>query len=408
MSTATQKEICSVLDSIETGATAQLEKLIGRYAALRRLANLLYVAAKQVPIPDINKLIPAWQIDVDKYNQLAAICPGLLPPFSGQTLTQLQDAVDASYRQLIDLVDNHPLAKMAALQYQVDGLVSSVADAFSARIGPGVKALDCAVAICGAVSQVGVYPPAVIATVKAQYQNGIGKSSSESLAGTTPTSSDNSQARILTAEQQADVNNALNVRSGLVAMLSPAAQAAVASTAVDLTKETSASIANTEVQGPPGAQGDKGDKGDPGPQGFQGAKGNTGTGSPGPQGPVGPPGPPGPSGGSAITQSIVATNDLPFGVVVNSDGSLANSSAIGKRNWSIGIAASAILTGFSGSVITAGAVTNPAWSWAAGDILYLNGAALSTIAPSTGFIQMIARAVASDTVELEIGPSILL
>ena len=285
MSTATQNEICSVLDSIETGATAQLEQLIGRYASLRRLANLLYVAAKQVPIPDINKLIPAWQIDVDKYNQLAAICPGLLPPFSGQSLTQLQGAVDASYRQLIDLVDNHPLAKMAALQYQVDGLVSSVADAFSARIGPGVRALDCAVAICGAVSQVGVYPPAVIASVKAQYQSGIGKSSSETLAGTAPTESDNAQARILTDEQQADVNNALTVRSGLVSMLSPSAQAAVASSAVNLSTEPSAFIANTEVQGPPGPKGDKGDKGDPGQQGIPGPKGNKGdTGQQGPAG----------------------------------------------------------------------------------------------------------------------------
>jgi hypothetical protein len=94
--------------------------------------------------------------------------------------------------------------------------------------------------------------------------------------------------------------------------------------------------------------------------------------------------------------------------VVTSDGVPANSGTVGQIGTVIGIALAAIATGFSGPVQTAGAVTNLSWTWVAGDVLFLNGTSLSTIAPSAGFVQAIGTAQNSSTVVLDLGIPILL
>ena len=72
------------------------------------------------------------------------------------------------------------------------------------------------------------------------------------------------------------------------------------------------------------------------------------------------------------------------------------------------IATAPILSGFNGSVVGFGKITNPLWAWTVGDRIFLNGTSLSTTAPSSGFIQIIGVAIASDTIDIKLAQSILL
>lgn len=118
-------------------------------------------------------------------------------------------------------------------------------------------------------------------------------------------------------------------------------------------------------------------------------------------------GPPGRDGASTPV-SVVATEDISQYDVVTGNGKRATSDGVPYRNKLVGIAVNNIANGFSGQVQSGGGITNPGWSWTAGDRIYLNGYALSTIAPTTGFSVQIGIAAAADTVNIEIQPSILL
>ena len=112
--------------------------------------------------------------------------------------------------------------------------------------------------------------------------------------------------------------------------------------------------------------------------------------------------------GNSVSTIITVSENISAGNVVNNDGSKANSATTGKRNKAIGVAGAAIASGFSGTVTTDGILQYGGWAWVAGDILYLNGTALSTISPGTGFSQRIGVAIASDKIDVEIGEALLL
>ena len=109
-----------------------------------------------------------------------------------------------------------------------------------------------------------------------------------------------------------------------------------------------------------------------------------------------------------LSQTVTVSESIAQGEVVNSDGSKANSATVAKRNKAVGIANAAIANGFSGAVITDGIITFGSWAWVAGDIIYLNGTALSTTSPTTGFTQKIGVALSATIIELKIGEAVLL
>lgn len=115
-------------------------------------------------------------------------------------------------------------------------------------------------------------------------------------------------------------------------------------------------------------------------------------------------------GGSAncITLTINATVNIAAFDVVTSMGLIGDSSIIAYKNKIVGIATAPILSGFNGSVVGFGKITNPLWAWTVGDRIFLNGTSLSTTAPSSGFIQIIGVAIASDTIDIKLAQSILL
>jgi hypothetical protein len=108
-----------------------------------------------------------------------------------------------------------------------------------------------------------------------------------------------------------------------------------------------------------------------------------------------------------IAEVTVSENILAFDPI-NSDGTKANSAIVGKRGQLIGLALANINNGLSGNAVLFGEITNPAWSFVAGNIVYLNGTTVSTTPPSTGFIQKIGTMKSSTTLEINIGTVILI
>lgn len=105
---------------------------------------------------------------------------------------------------------------------------------------------------------------------------------------------------------------------------------------------------------------------------------------------------------------FTATEDIAQYDIVTATGKIADSSNLTHRDKVIGISNAAVLNGFVGSVTAYGKITNAGWSWIVGSIIYLNSGSYSTVPPSTGFIQQIGVATASDTIDVDIKPSIRL
>ena len=112
--------------------------------------------------------------------------------------------------------------------------------------------------------------------------------------------------------------------------------------------------------------------------------------------------------GEILTIQVVASATILKYDFVNADGTKADSAVITKRGWLIGMASANIAIGFSGPLLWAGEVSNPAWTWVVGNILYLNGSSLSTVPPSSGFIQRVAVAKTETIIELDFSVGVLL
>lgn len=106
--------------------------------------------------------------------------------------------------------------------------------------------------------------------------------------------------------------------------------------------------------------------------------------------------------------AFLANESISANIVVTSTGVQANSATIAHRGKIIGISTASVSSGFMGSAKGFGEWVNATWSWTIGDKIYLNGTSLSTTAPSSGFIQFIGTATASDTININLGPAILL
>lgn len=114
-------------------------------------------------------------------------------------------------------------------------------------------------------------------------------------------------------------------------------------------------------------------------------------------------------GVDAAPIDVVAAEDLPAFTVVTVDGHVADSSNFAHIGRVVGLTLADIATGFSGSVKMEGEMTNPAWSFTPNSKLFLgSGGGLSSIAPATGFAQVIAVAQSDQTIIIQIGDPILL
>ena len=167
---ATFDEYCKTLDAIQAGFAVGVQKIAGKFRALRRLADLLQFSGASIPIPNPADLIPVNLIDFNKYQELVAICPGLLPPYTGQTLQDLQNAVEDSYQSLLNQTLTHPYNQMAELQALIDNDIAALADKVVRAVGPAIDVTSCLQAVCAAASEGNVlFGPEVIESTKAAF-----------------------------------------------------------------------------------------------------------------------------------------------------------------------------------------------------------------------------------------------
>ena len=110
----------------------------------------------------------------------------------------------------------------------------------------------------------------------------------------------------------------------------------------------------------------------------------------------------------AIKLPVIASDDIPAFSVITDTGKNADSSNVFHKNIILGVTVAAVVSGFAGTVVKAGQISNPAWTWTTGDIIFLNGTALSTAAPSNGFRVIIGQALSATDLDINISESILL
>lgn len=146
--------------------------------------------------------------------------------------------------------------------------------------------------------------------------------------------------------------------------------------------------------GPPGKDGKPGKDGAPGRNGTNGA--------PGALGPQGPPGKP------ASTVTVNAQEVILAFSPVTVTGREADSANLAHFGKVVGLAVSSTASGFSFPVVVTGEVTNPSWTWVAGNLIFLNGPGLANTPPGSGFSQKIGMAKNSVTVVVELGEPVLL
>jgi hypothetical protein len=200
---ALDTRICGVVDALADFQVKIMEAINGRFAALRRLANLLEAAGDLSGfIPDISKLIPLASIDTRLYDELRVNCPFLnLPPIelsAEQYLGQLRAQVNAAYGRLLGQINLHPFSIMGRLQDKLNDFQSRI----NAAALQGSDFLRCLQSICAAEAQAKslISRPAqsIIDTAETYYKNMI--------VG---------QGQLLSGAAQAKVNDIQNVGKGV-------------------------------------------------------------------------------------------------------------------------------------------------------------------------------------------------
>jgi hypothetical protein len=119
-------------------------------------------------------------------------------------------------------------------------------------------------------------------------------------------------------------------------------------------------------------------------------------------------GDPGANGVGVSTADVVASENLNAFDFVTAGGARADSDNLAHLGHIAGMTPEAVLSGFVAHLVSMGEVTNSGWSWAANAKLFLNGTGLSTVAPSTGFSQIVALSRNSDTVIIQLGDPVRL
>lgn len=204
---AVDSTICGIIDALADFQVKIMEAINGRFAALRRLANLLEAAGDLTGfIPDITKLIPLSKIDARIYVEMQVNCPFLnLPPVdqnADQYLQELKAQVNAAYGRLLGQINLHPFSIMGKLQEKFDAFQTRI----NAEALKGSDFLRCLQSICQAEAAVKslINRPAksIIATAEIYYKNQI--------VG---------QGQLLSGAAQAKANDIKNVGKGVTDLI---------------------------------------------------------------------------------------------------------------------------------------------------------------------------------------------
>jgi hypothetical protein len=106
--------------------------------------------------------------------------------------------------------------------------------------------------------------------------------------------------------------------------------------------------------------------------------------------------------------TITATEVVPQFTGITITGKKADSGVLSQVGKVAGIALATILNGFSGPVKLIGEMENRSWGWTAGDPIFINGTTLSSVPPTSGWVQKVGKAKSATTVIVELEQPILL
>lgn len=143
--------VCGVIDALSDFQQKVIDMINGKFAALRRLADLLERLGDLTGfLPDISKLIPISAIDLSIYENLRTECPFLnLPPAQGdpeQVLGQLRAQLNTAYGRLLGQLNLNPYGRLSKLQQKIDDFQQQ----FNLAALNGVDFMQCLQAACQA------------------------------------------------------------------------------------------------------------------------------------------------------------------------------------------------------------------------------------------------------------------
>jgi len=203
--------VCGVIDALANFQQQIIDAVNGRFAALRRLAELLEQLSDLTAfLPDISKLIPISAIDLTLYENLRNSCKFLnLPPSSGdpqQALGKLRAEVNTAYGKLLGQLNLHPLNRLSKLQEKME----SYQQKFNQGALQGTDFMRClqaacqaAVAVEGAVSSLSnVTASHVVDSAKTYLKNTVAD-----------------EGKVLSAATQQKVDNLKSIQTNLKSLM---------------------------------------------------------------------------------------------------------------------------------------------------------------------------------------------
>jgi hypothetical protein len=142
---------CDIIDAAISGMVSKMDALNNKVAGLRRLAQLIEQASDpRTLIPDINRLVPLDQIDVQSYENLRASCPFLNLPSAAAGIALLKSDLNQAYNALIAKLNLHPFLQLQRLVDQIDRFIAQS----GVNYGCVLQYLQCAQAACKAAGNI--------------------------------------------------------------------------------------------------------------------------------------------------------------------------------------------------------------------------------------------------------------
>lgn len=143
---------CQVVDTLAAANLEVMRRVNKKFAALRNLAQLLsQLGEVSELVPNIGRLIPVVNIDIQLYTDIQQTCPYLnLPPYTTGSLNSLQAQLTTAYAQMVAKLLNHPWNRMGKLQEEMNQFLLGIQSNVDFGLQQSQNFLRCLQAVCAA------------------------------------------------------------------------------------------------------------------------------------------------------------------------------------------------------------------------------------------------------------------
>jgi|PlaIllAssembly_1097288.scaffolds.fasta_scaffold02449_4 hypothetical protein len=143
---------CQIVDTLAAANLEIMRRVNRKFAALRNLAQLLsQLGEVSELVPNIGRLIPVVNIDIQVYTDMQAACPYLnLPPYTTGSLNALQAQVTTAYANMVAKLLNHPWNRMGKLQEEMNQFLLGIQSNIDFGLQQSQNFLLCLQTVCAA------------------------------------------------------------------------------------------------------------------------------------------------------------------------------------------------------------------------------------------------------------------